>query len=235
MNHRRRIAHYFFVLLTLISVRVTAQQPGLRDSLARQLMRDSAHIFRVTIVKPYLKVENRNSFLANEHVNLLGFLAGATLYEKHIVSAGYYFLDRGSRHSILLVNEKASQQFSKLSYVDFAYQYILLSYRYIQLNLPLEVGYGSYKGTYIDSLGKVTVIKGNMVPLAAGLQLFIKPIRWLGVSATGGYRQVKHDVNNFRLDGFYYSFGLWVDARHVIRSLHYRSVKRRFHKEAARS
>jgi len=179
-------------------------------------------------------VENRNSFLANEHVNLLGFLAGVTLYEKHVVSAGYYFLDKGSRHSILLVKEKASQQFSKLSYVDFAYQYILLSYRYLQLNVPLEAGFGSYEGTYIDSTGNTTVIKGKMLPLAAGLQLFIKPIRWLGVSATGGYRQVKHDANNFRLDGFYYSFGLWIDARHVIRTLRYRSAKHRFHQKAAR-
>jgi hypothetical protein len=231
MSGRNFILSKCILLYLLFPATINAQQNiQMRDSLTRQLRRDSARIFRPTIAKPYLKAENRNSFLAAEHVNLLGFLAGATLHERHVIAAGYYFLYNRSKLITLTDDKAGKQQLSSLSYVNFAYQYVLFNHRYVQLNVPVEVGYGVYRG-HTDSLGKISLIGGNILPLAVGLQFFLKPIRWLGASATGGYRQVKRDVIGVPLDGWYYSFGLWIDARQVFRALRYRSYRNRYHRE----
>jgi hypothetical protein len=221
-------------LLAVLPLTVLSQQiyRKAHDSLALQLQKDSAYIFRKTIARPYLKVENRNSFLANDHVNFLGFLAGATLYERHIVCAGFYVLDKKSRRLIALPKDGGKQEFSKLKYFDFAYQYVLFNFKYLQLNVPFEVGYGSYKATVIDSLNRnVRNLDGNFIPFGWGLQFIFKPIRWLGLSASGGYREVKQDAIKLSINGWYYSFGIWLDTRLIYRELTYRRHKRRVHRE----
>jgi hypothetical protein len=221
-------------LLSLLPLAVLSQQNNrrVRDSLVLQLQKDSAHIFRKSIARPYLKVENRNSFLANDHVNFLGFLAGATLYERHIICAGFYSLDKKSRRLIALPQDAGKQEFSKLEYVDFAYQYVLINLKYLQLNVPFEVGYGSYVATVSDSLNRnVKNLDGNFVPFGWGLQFIFKPIRWLGLSASGGYREVKQDAIKLSINGWYYSFGIWLDARLIYRELKYSRHKKRIHHE----
>src|SRR4051812_48451822 len=78
------------------------------DSLNRQLQHDSAYIYRPRLAKPYLRLENRYSFISREPVSLVGFLAGATFLEKHILCAGYYTLNRSTQKSIDLTDENGN-------------------------------------------------------------------------------------------------------------------------------
>ncbi len=201
------------------------------DSLRKKLREDSTRIFRNPIARPYLRLENRRSFIVEERVNFLGFQAGAVLYDKHIVSAGYYFLDKRSKDAISSIDNSdgSIRQFSKLSYYVFSYQYILFNKRFIQLNTPLEIGYGNYAGAFLDSSEAVSGnFDGTFVPAGAGLQLILKPLRWAGVSGSGGYRYVKQDAVRVRFNGWYYSFGVWIDARYLLRELRYSLHKRNF-------
>jgi hypothetical protein len=228
-----------FLLLLLgscLAAQDAERQNHMRDSLRASFSADSAYIFRNTIAKPYLRLENRRSFIIRENVNFLGFLAGANLHNRHVVSAGMYFLTKSSKDPIALYEDRpGTQQFSSLNYFVFSYQYILLNYRYVQLNTPLEAGYGNYKAMVSDYqdpeiMHKVT---GNFLPFGAGLQLIAKPVRWIGASVSGGYRKVKHDAVNLRFNGWYYSFGLWLDVRYLARQGRYQVAKKHYHKKLA--
>ncbi len=74
------------------------------DSLQTKLANDSAYIFRKTKAKLYLRVENRRSFISQESINLFGFLAGVTLFEKHILCTGYYGMDKRSKKAIDIID-----------------------------------------------------------------------------------------------------------------------------------
>ncbi|MGZ8558587.1 MAG: hypothetical protein ACXWWC_09650, partial [Chitinophagaceae bacterium] len=116
--------------------------------------------------------------------------------------------------------------------IDFSYQYVLFNFRYVQLNIPIEVGYGDYNAVITDRLGVVKEVSGKIAPISYGLQLILKPIKWAGLSASGGYREVKYDeAIRLSFNGWYYSFGVWADARHLIRSFRYMLYKKNYKKE----
>lgn len=224
-----------FFLFTSLSIpaQVKSRTEQL-DSLRLKLSKDSAQIYRNTIARPYLRLENRRSFIETEKVSFLGFLAGATLYDRHIVCAGFYFLPKRSADWITPEPGIRSQKFEKLSYVNFSYQYILLNYRYLQLNTPFEVGYGNYKTEEKNLLTlQDTIRAGNFIPFGLGLQLILKPLRWAGLSASGGYRYVKHDPISLSFNGWYYSFGVWVDARYLFRATRFHYAKKQYRRAIA--
>jgi hypothetical protein len=224
----------YFVLLMCWCGFIAGQQVSREqqiDSLKAKLNKDSAWIYRKTIARPYLRLENRRSFIVDERVNFLGVQGGAVLYDRHIISAGYYFLDKRSKEAISSLDNSdgAIRQFSKLSYYVFSYQYILFNKRFVQLNTPIEIGYGTYGGAFLDSAQTVSGnFDGTFVPAGAGLQLILKPVRWAGVSGSGGYRYVKQDAIRVRFNGWYYSFGVWIDARYLLREFRYYIQKRSY-------
>ena len=210
----------------LVTVTETEAQP---DSAVARLHRDSLRIYRRTIAKPYLKVENRNSFIISEPVNFYGFLAGSTFHEKHTIAAGYYFLAEKSRKPLPLGDSPgATQQILRMSYFKMVYQLVILNKRFIQINIPAEVGAGSfYASTTDDAASPPKHHTGIFLPVSGGLQAIGKIMPWLGLSASGGYRHVTNADVLLRFNGYYYTFGVWVDARQVFRDYRYRRAKRK--------
>jgi hypothetical protein len=226
-----------FLLLAGTGLLLPAQDdPGRKqvrlDSLKQQLRADSSRIFRYRPAKPYLRVENRYSFISQRPVNLVGFMAGATFLEKHILCAGYYILNRYNKESIEIIhaNNVMTREYLSFNYFVFSYQYVLLSTRYLQINAPIELGYGLYSTKTTDPLGVfLGKSTGNLIPISGGFQFIVKPLRWVGFSTVGGYRHtIQERSANLDFTGFYYSFGLWVDARHVFRSTRYYLKKRQY-------
>src|SRR5688572_9843694 len=92
-------------LLGSLCIHSQEKNISIKDSLRKKLKQDSAYIFRRTFAKPFLKVENRFSFINSEAVNLLGFQVGATMLDRHTVAAGYYFPDPRKKNTIAVLNE----------------------------------------------------------------------------------------------------------------------------------
>lgn len=206
------------------------------DSLQTKLATDSAYIFRKTKAKLYLRVENRRSFISQESINLFGFLAGVTLFEKHILCAGYYGMDKRSKKAIDIIdNARYVNQYLNLNYYNFAYQYIIFNKRYVQLNAPVEVGLGRYRIRVTDSLDRpIRHLSGDFVPINAGLLCILKPVKWAGISLLGGYRYVRDEqIRQIKLNfrGWYYSIGIWIDARQLLRNGNYYLRKRKYHRD----
>ncbi len=227
------------IILVACTIRISFAQTGgskkeKADSLKKQLEADSARIFRPRLAKPYLRLENKYSFINKKPVNLVGFLAGATFLEKHVVCAGYYTLNRKIQKSIEVIDENnvVTREYVTLNYFVFSYQYVLFNKRFLQINTPVEIGYGIYDTRTTDNFDVfLKKSRGTIVPISAGLQLIFKPIKWIGISFVGGYRHAVQEKNiNLNFTGFYYSFGIWVDARHVTRWSRYQLKKTRYRK-----
>ncbi len=225
----KQVWFLFLILAGLLFTRMQAQ--NLTDSLARKLRTDSLHIYRRTTAKLFLKVENRNSFVSREGINLFGFMAGATFYEQHTFFLGYFFLDPRNKNPISPEGWTTTvQHFLKMRYGVIGYQYVLHKSRYWQINTPLALGYGRYvverkteKGTDLSNA------EGNMVPASAGVQVIVKPLEWVAFSVSGGYRYIGQQENtDLSLRGFYYAIGLWLDGRFISRHLQYVHKKRQY-------
>lgn len=231
---------FLFVSLVLIflGTSAVAQKNGKTrqqeiDSLTQKLHEDSAFIFRPKYSKPYLRVENRYSFISKKPVNLIGFMAGVVYKDKHIFCAGYYTLNRFKQKSLEFVdaNNITRREYLILNYFIGCYQYVILNNKYLQINIPLEVGYGLFSTQTTDNLEThFKKSNGYIVPISAGFQAKFKIVKWAGISVVGGYRHVVQERDiDLEFRGFYYSFGVWVDARHVTRHLKYHFKKKRYH------
>lgn len=222
----------FFAIITNAQLKDAI---GLRaDSLRTQLSKDSARIFRKTLAKPYFKFENSVSLWSKDQIDLFGFLAGATFLQKHSVSLGYYFLDPYNQDQIVQNDNTITiNHYKELHYYVLGYQYVLFNFRYFLVNIPLAVGYGQCVVDVQDQQTNVTTTEsGAILPTNVGLQLVLKPIRWFGLSATYGYRNVAaQESTGLILRGPYYSLGIWMDARHINRSLRYIRKKHIYRRE----
>jgi len=202
---------------------------SLKDSLKQQLTKDSAFIYRTTKIKPYLRLESRNSFINKQPVRLFGFLVGVTLIEKHVLSAGFYFLDKRKESPLSILDGRYNvNHFFALSYFDFSYQYVLFNTKYFQAFLPLEFGYGKFKIASNSATSTFSDFSGDFIPVSAGVQLIAKPIKWVGISGMAGYRYVKQEQAALNLRGFYYSAGVWVDIRQIYRNYKFQRKKKEF-------
>jgi hypothetical protein len=165
---------------------------------------------------------------------LFGFLAGATFLQKHSASVGYYFLDPYNQDQIVQNDNTVTiNHYKELNYYVIGYQYVLFNYRYFLVNVPLAVGFGKCVVDIQDVQSNTTITEsGNIYPTNAAIQLVLKPLKWVGLSASYGYRNVAAQKNSgLILRGPYYSFGIWMDARHVNRSLRYIRKKHIYRKE----
>jgi len=206
------------------------------DSLRQKLVADSAKIWKKTIAKGFLKFEDRFSFLDRKQVSLLGFMVGATFYNHHTFFVGYFLMDPRQTSPIQFEGFKPnSQLYLNLNYFALGYQYVLYNKKHFQINIPVSAGFGNYKLETVDkSDNSLTFVSGKILPLNAGLQFIYKPIFWAGVSVSGGYNYFGHQENTvINLQGWYYSFGVWVDGRHVFRYLRYQLKKKKYHNNMA--
>lgn len=231
---------FFSLLIFLLIVPVTLHsqwknKKTLPEPYAGKLREDSLRIYRKTLAKPFLKLENRNSFISSEPVDFYGVLLGATFWERHTIAAGYYFLDKNSRKPIAFDRiGYSSQHVLRFHYFKFAYQFVLLNRKYVQINVPVEIGAGSFYAKTSDTLGlRPTRHHGGVViPYSGGTQFILKIRPWIGLSASGGYRHVQKKAELLNFNGFYYSYGVWVDARQVIRNYFYHRARKAYLKEA---
>lgn len=221
------------------AAQLSASQQRQVDSLRTQLQKDSAHIFRFQMVRPFLGIDTRNSWIKNENgtknvpINVNGFQLGVILHEDHTVGLGFYSIANSSKlpHKLTDRNNRTRYQNLKLSYATLFYQYTIVDTRFFELDVPMEIGIGKYDYYLSDSVQvklPKTVETGPMRLTGGGVNIVLKPVRWIGLNGMAGYRFCvfnKHTALN--LNGLYYSYGVWIDVRQIIRDTRYYLVKKR--------
>lgn len=232
-----RIALTCFLLAAAIGItaQVDAARQARIDSLSIKLKADSMRLYRFHTIRPYANLDNRFSFIRREPVNVKGGQVGIIFKESHAFGFGYYMITNQSERSARTTDSASTLNINlTLNYTTLFYQYLLLDHRFLEIDLPFELGYGKYTLKLQDSRSEVPfrTLSQSIVPLGAGVQLVLKPVRWVGVSTMGGYRYVSgwRPAPNF--NGLYYSFGLWVDIRQVYRDVRYYGfIKRRYREQ----
>ncbi len=233
------MSFFLVVMLLVISKElIFSQEDSVKiqkiDSLNHSLRRDSLHTFRFKKLRPYANIDNRNSFSLKHPTNLRGIQLGIIVNEYHTFGIGVYRLTRPSKDKSLI---NRNYQINDLQFLTFFYEYFLLNKRYLEIDLPFELGFGKYGAKRTDGMSFVndkSVVYG-FIPIAAGAKFILKPVRWVGLSIMGGYRYVFEQKTNLNLNGAYFSSGVWVDIRQIYRDIKfYGFQKRKYKHEIAR-
>lgn len=224
-----------FLLINLFSPLLS--QTNKIDSIKLQLATDSLHIYRVKPVLPAIAIDQRNSFLGKTKVNISGFQVGVRLYEKHTMGIGYYsILSSQQRTRTIGDNEENLTQNLKLVYLTTFYYYPAIDKKYFEIGFPVEGGLGYFTINIIDSTGRS--IRGFPKPRApllvfgTGISMSVKPLRWIGLNITGGYRLVKDRSTKLNFNGPFYAFGVILYVHQIIQDTRYFVKKRNYKKKS---
>lgn len=200
------------------------------DSLRQKFQKDSAHIYRFKKVRPWLALDQRNSWIKNEKgvkkipVTINGAQAGIILKEKHKIGFGFYTVNNTSEKPKKLTDKNNTITYEELflKYITIAYEYNILNTRYFALDVPLEVGLGRYVYN-LKNESQIQLLwheQGPVKVTGGGINIILKPLKWIGISGMGGYRVVVFNKRtNLNFNGFYYSYGVWVDLRQIYRDI----------------
>ena len=226
--------HTFWVmglLLAMLPRLARAQQPIAADS-ARPApgMLAVASAPRVFEVRPVLRrrvgfvlsLDNRQSFVQASAVHIIGLNAGILLPNRRWrVGLGGYTLSRN--YSDLYVYQIKNGRRTKkvvdtltpqldLTYFTPNVSYILFQRRWFEISLPVGFGLGRSHYTETNQYDQLkTNTRGLFFPVEAGVNLLVKPFRWMGVSGSVGYRKSVLEIDYKEdFDGLYFSYRLNV-------------------------
>lgn len=239
-NIRSFLKASLFVLFLTLCYALTAQSISSRqklDSLKLKLEKDSSRIYGFQKFRFRVALDRRNSWIKNQRatrqipVSINGFQLGAVLFEKHSLGFGLYKIAAESKRPVKINDQLNTVRYEELfmNYFTAYYEYVVISKRFYEIDLPVEIGLGRYIYNLKDeSQSKLLWHEHGPIKLSsAGLQLIIKPLKWIGIVGMGGYRFVRfNEKTNLNFNNFYYSYGIWVDIRQIHRDIRYYGFKR---------
>ncbi|HWY13082.1 MAG TPA: hypothetical protein VN026_17225 [Bacteroidia bacterium] len=221
---------YFFPLLFFVMLSSISCSQTLLDSLKLKFQKDSAHNFRFKKIRPCFTIDQRNSWIKNEKglnkvpVTINGIQLGVVLKEKHTLGLGFYTMNQTSQKPVKISdqNNKITYQDLLLKYATVYYQYVIFDTRFFEMDLPLEVGVGNYIYNLKDETQTALLWReaGPLKITGGGVNIVLKPVRWIGISGMAGYRIVTFNKKtNLNFNGIYYSYGVWIDLRQIYRDI----------------
>ena len=222
---KRCFTSIVFFCVSMISLEIHSQV-NKYDSLYQILQHDSAHIYRKKIIRPFLNYQERNTINLPPVFNFFGPQVGLYFNDEHIFALCYYFSSPRTKAS-RITNEFGPELIAanNVQYGTLLYQYIFYKTRYITVSTPLEFGYGKYKTTYSTLEGSyIKTDNRDLFLVNYDLKVTLKPLKWLGVSGSFGYRTANHEI----LKGIYYAYGIWLGLRPLSNDLRYYLKKRKF-------
>lgn len=153
-----------------------------------------------------------------------------------MVGFGIYGIQNNSKQNLTSkdVNAVPLKRTLNLNYLTLFYRYTIIDRRYFELALPLEVGLGSYHIKLIDDRTDkiVSEVNGGTSLTSGGVDIVLKPFKWVGVTGSAGYRIALDRNPNVNFSGAYYSYGLWVDLRQIYRDVKfYGFVRKKYRRE----
>jgi len=236
LKHKKNAHNYRWLWLVLLLASTGmgfCQTTSRRDSLYNKFRTDSLKNYRYKKFRPHLAIDNRNSVITKAPINLRGIQVGLRIAEKHVAGVGFYRTTPFSQKAYTILNpdNRLVNRRIKMDYATLYYKYKLMSSRFVDAYLAFELGAGEARARLFDSINNV-LLKAEIIkifPLGAGMQMVLKPVKWFGVTTMGGYRYVNEGSIRFNFNGWYYSFGLWLDVRQVYRDIRFHGrIKKRY-------
>ncbi len=206
------------VFATLSSFTQTTQAS--KDSLLLNFQKDSAYIYRFKVFRPYFDVDQYQTYLDENLVTLRGLSVGVWYKNVHVFGIGTNgVIAQDKRKLITRFRDSVNVlERTSLRYISFFYQYSFVNNRYLALFMPTQLGLGRYEITTQDINRTRPALKkmGGIVPSSLGLTLILKPIKWIGISGTGGYRHVLDRNPKLNFNGLFFGYGVWLDIHQIL-------------------
>lgn len=207
------------------------QAPSKKKFTRAQFRKDSVAIMKPWLMRPQLRIDNKISFYRGDSYNIDGFDAGIMLKEKIRFTLGYYRLnDELSGYSKTRSGTYFDRQL-KLQYGSLNIEFVYHNSRFFTLGIPFEFCFGNNILHYRTSLNDPTrnTNRGFVSLIDLGASGTFKPIRWVGVRFTGGYRRtIINHVPGSRFDGPFISFGIAVNVREVSKDVRMFLLKKKY-------
>ena len=169
-----------------------------------------------------ISLDNRQSFVQASAVRIIGLNAGILLPNRRWrVGLGGYTLSRsyGDLYVYQIKNGKRTKKVVDtltpqldLTYFTPNVSYVFYQRRWLEVSLPVEFGLGRSHYTETNQKNAVkTDSRGLFFPVEAGVSVLLKPLRWVGVSGSLGYRKSIFEIDYKEdFDGLYFSYRLNV-------------------------
>ena len=199
----------------------------------RQFIADSIKIVKPKLVRPQFRFENKLIFLNAQKLSISGVDAGVLLKNKLRVTLGYYSISDKLTSLKKTINDVEYQGQYNLNYGALNLELIYKNTRFFSLGMPVEFGFGGNSLNYRSEANNLNLAKqsGFLALSYFGLSGTFKPIRWIGLKASFGYRKTLYNqIKNLAFDGLYVSVGLSFDFREIITDFKMFNLKKRHQK-----
>lgn len=228
--------NYCFLIIILIAcfTKHYAQGNALKLKARKQFISDSIRICEPKKIRIQLGLDNRNSIIRHSPIDIKGVYAGILFKEHYKFSLGYYQVD-AKTHAVKIIvdNQQKTIRELDLYFTTFNFEYFILHKRYFKLGIPIDLGFGFSKLKIYDET-KTNLLhssSGNFIPYSCGVDLIIKPVRWLGVRGEIGYRKSLYQTEKrINFEGYYYSYGFVIDLREIRKTVRLYYAKKRYKK-----
>ncbi|MDF2448595.1 MAG: hypothetical protein K0R26_1099 [Bacteroidota bacterium] len=202
--------------------------------LKENYLKDSIRIFTPKKIYPQLALDNRKSFIRNSPVDIQGIYTGILYKSRYKFGTGYYQVDaKGHSNTNVRGQETNGIRDLDLYYGTINFEYLIIDRRFIKFGFPINLGFG-FSNLNIYDNSKVTLLYhsvGKFVPLSLGSEITLKPLREIGLTTSIGYRKIlSRSEPRIDFDGLYYSYGLEVDIKEIIKDIRWLKAKKRYKK-----
>jgi len=183
------------------------------------------------LLRPQLRIDNKISFYRGDSYNIDGIDAGVIIKEKIRFTLGFYRLnDELSGYS----KTESGTYFDRrlnLHYGSMNIEFVYHNSRFFTLGIPFELCFGQntlkFRTSPTDEQRHTRTGFVSLIDLGASGTF--KPIRWVGVRFTGGYRRtIINQVPGSRFDGPFISFGIAVNLREVSKDVRMFMLKKKY-------
>jgi len=228
------IASFIIFLSGNFFSQISSEKRHQIDSITEKLHSDSLQTFRYKLLRSYANISNQQSFIASRPADIITYQLGVCINDRHTIGLSFDHLNKFTQSH---VPEKSGFNVPVLKYYSLIYRYTVVHKRFYKIDIPCEIGLGSYRSSITDTSIKVNFNpdkKTNYVPLSTGIKTVLKPVQWIGVSLMAGYRYVLDKNGVLNLNTFFYSIGIWVDFRQTYRDLKYYGYQKKKYKRTVK-
>lgn len=132
----------------------------------------------------------RNTYVNGERVRFYGFRLGAQR-GRDLLSVGFYGLgDDYVQPSVRIEGIGDRALHTDFDYVALSYERLLVDSKRWQIGVPVSIGLGTYRRSYLEDGRLVPLSVNELVPLEATLHADYNLLRWLYFGMGAGYRHV---------------------------------------------
>jgi hypothetical protein len=231
---------YIFIALFYVNLLPAQQKPTTaktkkpvpKKKLSKaQFRKDSVLIMKPRLFRPQLRIDNKITFYQGDSYNIDGIDVGVILKEKIRFTLGYYQLNDELSGYAKTSYGNFYDRTLKLQYGSMNIEFVYHNSRFFTLGIPFEFCFGENILHYRTSLSdlKFNTNRGFVSLIDLGASGTFKPIRWVGVRLTGGYRRtIINRVPGSRLDGPFFSFGIAVNIREISKDVRMFALKKKY-------